>query len=245
MASTSFESHWLGVKGIFGGYVLGRIVDEADWVDGFRPQALSLTFFSAVQPGAVKMSVETLHRGRSTVSLRLELSQGGRVRVHAIASLVPIGQVVTWSRRADPTTWGDPESAPVLVSPHRTLSYGDHLDVRKVGVDTLEAGAMAWVRMTAAPAEHGNLGPHGIASVLLDVLPPGLFALAEPPAFVPTVDFTVHFSTCLAGLQDDWFLVRNRTVWATRDFCVDESELHARDGRVLAQVRQGRAIRWS
>jgi acyl-CoA thioesterase len=76
------------------------------------------------------------------------------------------------------------------------------------------------------------------------VLPPGLFALDEPPAFVPTIDFTVHFAPRLGDVARGWHHVGNRTVWATRDYCVDESTLHDREGRLLAQIRQGRTIRW-
>jgi hypothetical protein len=74
--------------------------------------------------------------------------------------------------------------------------------------------------------------------VLLDVLTPGLFALDEPPVFVPTVDVTVHFAPRLGDVGPGWRFLTNRTVWATRDFCVDESTLHDRDGHPLAQVRQ-------
>jgi hypothetical protein len=42
-----------------------------------------------------------------------------------------------------------------------------------------------------------------------------------------------------------WLHVTNRTLWASDGFCVDESTLHDRDGRPLAQLRQGRAVRWS
>ena len=127
---------------------------------------------------------------------------------------------------------------------HRPLPYSDHLDVRACAPHTLEDGASAWVRMLRAP---DRMGPHGVASILLDVLPPGLFARDEPPFFVPTIDFTVHFSPQLAeaDLATGWLHVANRTLWASDGFCVDESTLHDRAGRPLAQIRQGRAVRWS
>jgi acyl-CoA thioesterase len=241
----TFEHRWLGMDGIFGGFVLGRVVDAAAGAaDGFSPQAVTTHFVGAIRPGEVELVTETVHRGRTTASLRVELRQNGRTRVHAIASLVPTDQLVTWQHTEDPAGWGDPETLPTYVARHRPLPYSDHLDVRACAPHTLREGASAWVRMVRAP---DTMGPHGVASIFLDVLPPGLFACDEPPFFVPTVDFTVHFSPQLADadLMTGWLHVTNRTLWTSEGFCVDESTLHDRDGRPLAQIRQGRAVRWN
>jgi len=253
MVSTTFAPSWFGIDGIFGGYVLAAIVEAADRVEGFSPQSVTMDFAAAVQPGEVQIVASTLHAGRRTAMVRVELGQDKRVRAQAIGSLVPSGQEVTWVRRRDPSSWGDPETSPPLVAAHRELAYGGHLDIREVGSSTLEHGAAAWVRMTATPDQHGHLGPHAQVALLLDVLAPGVFALHPPPAFVPTVEFTVHFSPLVGGADwhmaegesSAWYLITNRTVWATDQVCVDESRLYDRQGRVAAQVRQGRSIRWS
>jgi acyl-CoA thioesterase len=233
------------MDGIFGGFVLGRVVDEASLLAGYRPQALSVQFVAAVHAGEVEMTSEVLHRGRSTASIRIELHQQGRVRAHAIASLVaPTDEVTTWRRRLDPEPWGDPESMPTYIPAHAKLSYGDHLDIRRVLEASMERGAGTWVRMTHAPSHLGLLSPHGVASVFLDALPPGLFALEKRPVFVPTIDFAIHFAPGIDDLGEDWCYVTNHTVWTSEHFCVDESALYDRSGSVLAQVRQGRAVRW-
>lgn len=239
----TFEQRWLGMDGIFGGFVLGRVVDAAV-LDGFAPQAVTTHFVGAIRPGEVELVTETVHRGRTTASLRVELRQNGRTRVHAIASLVPAGRRVTWRHTEDPARWGDPQTLPAYVARHRPLPYAYHLDVRACAPHTLEDGASAWVRLLE---KDGAMGPHGIASIFLDVLPPGLFAREEPPHFVPTIDFTVHFGPDVAAADfgSGWFHVGNRTVWASEDFCVDESTLHDSAGHPLAQIRQGRAVRWT
>lgn len=245
MTETSFEARWLGMEGIFGGFVLGRIVDFADQIEGFKPQAVTIHFVSAVHPGDVQMTSEIVHQGRATASVRVELRQRDRVRVHAVASLVQAAQELTWNRAVDTSGWGTPEETPVYVPSHKKMSYGEHLDIRRVGEGTLEGGTACWVRMLTPPASHGLVGPHGVASVFLDALPPGLFSLEKHPVFVPTIDFTVHFAPDLGDIEHQWHYVTNHTVWTSRHFCVDESTLYDRGGRVLAQVRQGRHIRWS
>jgi acyl-CoA thioesterase len=236
---TTFDPRWVGIKGVFGGFVLGRMVDAADAVGGFSPQAVTIHFLAAVQPKDAELTAETLHRGRATVSRRIELRQDGRLLVHAVASLVPSTQEFLWWPAVDPAPWGDPEVC-ADAGWHHPLPYQALVEVRPLGPGTLAEGAAAWVRL----CQPVPLGPHGVASVFLDLLPPGLFALDEPPYFVPTIDFTVHFAPVLGDVVDGWHLVTNRTVWATRDVCVDESAVYDRAGRLLAQMRQGRAIRW-
>ncbi|TBL36914.1 MULTISPECIES: thioesterase family protein [unclassified Micromonospora] len=244
MGSPVFAQRWLGMQGIFGGFVLGRIVDAADSVDGFAPQAVTMHFVAGVRPGPVQVTTETLHRGRATASVRITLSQQDRARVHAMASLVPVGQRFRWRRREDPAAWGDPETLPAYVPRHRPLAYSAQLDVRTGSAASLADGTSAWVRI-APEAELGEaLGPHAVASIFLDALPPGLFTLAPPPHFVPSVDFTVHFAPDVGDVAGAWHHVVNRTVWSTEDFCVDESTLHDRAGNPIAQLRQGRAIQW-
>lgn len=252
----TFEHRWLGMEGIFGGFVLGRVVDAADAVlEGFSPQAVTTHFVGAIRPGDVELVTETVHSGRTTASLRVELRQNGRTRVHAIASLVPTGPQTgprtgpqtSWRHSEDPRRWGDPETSPPYVARHRPLPYSDHLDVRACAPHTLEDGASAWVRLSRPPDDTEKMGPHGIASIFLDVLPPGLFARDVPPFFVPTIDFTVHFAPQVASADfvARWYHVSNRTLWASQDYCVDESTLHDRAGYPLAQIRQGRAVRWT
>ena len=54
--ATGFEHRWLGMEGIFGGFVLGRVVDAADALDGFSPQAVTTHFVGAIRPGEVEPS---------------------------------------------------------------------------------------------------------------------------------------------------------------------------------------------
>ena len=62
--ATGFEHRWLGMDGIFGDFVLGRVVDAADALDGFSPQAVTTHFVGAIRPGEVELVTETVHRGR-------------------------------------------------------------------------------------------------------------------------------------------------------------------------------------
>jgi hypothetical protein len=232
------------MEGLLGGFVLGTIVDRADSIVGFSPQAAAVHFVATVRAGPADICSEVVHHGRETASTRLELRQDGRVRAHAMVSSVISARSTTWCREVDTTTWGDPETTPASSPSFGQLSYDEHVQVRRIDGAPERRGTQAWVRLRTPPSEHGLKGPAAVAAVFLDLLDPGPLTFPVRPRFVPTVDFSAHFTPQLPDLSDTWCHVSNECVWTGDRFCVDESTLHHRDGRVLAQVRQGRAIRW-
>jgi acyl-CoA thioesterase len=229
------------MDGIFGGYVMATAVDVVR-LGGFRPQSVSLAFVSTLRAGDVDVVVDPLHRGRSSASLRIELHQGGRLRAHGTGSLVRTDADPVWEPAPEPQAEG-PDDWPPYDPPHRELAYLDRLDVRGIATGSLSDGVRAWVRTRGdAGAE---LSSAARLALYLDVLPPGLF-LAEPrPAFVPSLDLTVHFSSRVQ--RDDgpgsWSLVSNRTVWSSDQYCVDEATVNDREGHLVAMLRQGRQVR--
>jgi len=93
-----------------------------------------------------------------------------------------------------------------------------------------------WIRLLDEP---DALTPAEQAVILLDALPPGLFAVRTTPVLIPTAEFTVH----LAPFDPSpWYRLRHHTTWATDDLCVDETELFTITGELAAQARQLRRI---
>jgi hypothetical protein len=235
---------WTGVEGVFGGHLLGVAVDAARR-PGYRVQALSLSFVSSVHPGPVEVSTEPVHQGRSTATVRLSLSQTGRVRVHGLASLVralvSAEPAQRWEAEPAPVRPG-PEAAPPHVAAYGPLAYLDRLEVRSAGAASLADGTTLWVR-AVDPAASGLMAP-GLLASYLDVAPPGLFAAHPPPRFVPSLDLTVHLSSRVEHADvGEWFSVHNRTLWSDT-FGVDDCELRDVGGHLLALLRQGRQARW-
>jgi hypothetical protein len=75
---------------------------------------------------------------------------------------------------------------------------------------------------------------------LLDLLPPGLFAMREDPVAIPTAEFTAQLAP--GATPDEWTFLTQRTLWATGGFCVDEAHAYGEDGRLLGFARQLRRI---
>jgi acyl-CoA thioesterase len=241
-------SHWRGKEGIFGGYVLARFCDAAEnAVPDRRPLSATVQFVSALRPGPMVVTTEVLHAGRLTSNLRIEVRQDDRLRAHASVILVHPAAEPDWQRRADLADVPAPDALASDAS-GTTYPYAAQLDIRRTAPASIEAGSAAWIRFAAALCTEEVRTTRAVAAVYLDAMDPGAFTLAPPPEFVPTIDFTAHFSPALDELSPhelagSWSYIVNRTVWADARFCVEESTLHGHDGIVLAQVRQGRAIR--
>lgn len=244
MATHVLDPAWIGVEGIFGGYVLAVAVAAVDTraFPGYRPQSVTLAFVSTLQPGDVEIVAEPLHAGRSTGSVRIALVQDGRLRAHGIGSLVRQDHAPVWETPCAPLATR-PEHTDPYVASYGKLPYLDQLDLHGVGRDSMSGGATAWVR-TRGEAGDG-LSSHARLALYLDVMPPGMFAAEPRPRFVPSLELTAHFSprAAFAGREDEWFSVCNRTVWASEAFCVDECELRDHEGHLVAQLRQGRQVR--
>lgn len=233
---------WGGVDGLFGGHVFSTIADAASAVSEHRLAALTLCFMNGVRPGEVDVSVTPLHTGRRTATCRVELSQAGRPCVHGVTEhATPEGRPHHRRRLEPPARPTRPAANP---EGHLSLEFRNRLETVLVSEPTLDGCAGAWVRFREPPAALGVRTPAGVLVTLLDVMPPGMFALDPKPRFVPTLTFTAHF-----GLVDDldttaWMYLTHATAWATDTLCVDESTVWDASGRLLAQGRQTRSVRW-
>jgi len=93
----------------------------------------------------------------------------------------------------------------------------------------------AWIRPRRPISD-----PVTRAAVLLDALPPSLFAIWREPVPIPTIELTMHFAP--AAPQTPWSAISQRTVWWNDLYCVDEADLRNEDGTLIAQARQRRRI---
>jgi len=238
------DSRWIGYDGYFGGYVVGLLVDAAAAASTYRLSSISVNFVSRILVDAVEIDVERVHRGRSTELLRLVLWQDGRIRVHATAELLraPTPEVAphTWVRSREPA---DPPVEDIGLGRDH-LPFDDLIEMRLAAPPRIDAGTTSWVRFRPGVSETGLVTGEAVVAALLDMPTPGLFGVPDPPAFVPSIDYTVHFGPGAPEEPREWVRLDHATAWVTAHHCVDEVTAWNADGQVLATVRQTRSIRW-
>ena len=132
---------------------------------------------------------------------------------------------------------------PVLEIPVDFVPFSQYLDIRPINAARPFGGGTdptfeVWIRLRPDVL----LPPAVRAAVLLDALPPGLFATRTAPVPIPTAEFTAHLAPAAHDPDGDWFHLRQHTTWASVDLCVDDTELRRPTGELVAQGRQLRRI---
>lgn len=240
------EEEWSAYDGIFGGYVVARLIQEAEGLpdlDGYSPLSISVQFMGAVRPGKCELRTDVVHAGAMTAAVEIDLLQGHRRASAAVKLGRPLDAPVL-EQRFDLAREPLPDTLAVVEMPYGPYPYEEFLQTRLIPDPRTpwRERVQTWVRM--APKAAARLTPCAIASVFLDVAPPGLFFADSAPVFVPTVDFTAHFAPPFPWAGHEWLYLLQETRWATREFCLEEARLHTADGTVVAQAVQTRRVRW-
>ncbi|MFC4604003.1 thioesterase family protein [Rhodococcus kronopolitis] len=232
-----FDSGWRSFDGIHGGLVVATVLRAAAEATGAVPAAVTAHFHRPVQAGAAELTVGP-ERGGRTVSSLVELSDS----VTALVRLTRDAGEITLPATGFASYVADPAALPRLDVPVDFVPFAQHLDIRPIndarpfaGGDTPEFDV--WIRLDPSL---GLAGPE-LAAVLLDALPPALYATRTAPVPIPTAEFSAHFVPT-GRSRSSWHRLRHRTVWASETLCVDETELFAPSGDLTAQARQLRRI---
>jgi acyl-CoA thioesterase len=229
------DPSWRSFTHVQGGLVVGHLLAAAAEAAGAAPRTVSAHLLAGVEPGVPAVPGADVDRAGTTGSVRATLHQEGR--------LAAVAQVLTVAR---PLVPGGHVPVPAVADgvpfalPRDLVPIADHTSIRALGPSRPLAGGdeprlTAWVRID------GGLAPLVQLGVLLDALPPSLFAVRTAPAAMPTVELTAH----LAGpppASGAWVLVDQVTAWADGAVAVDEAELRAEDGSLVARARQTRRL---
>ncbi|WP_409332908.1 thioesterase family protein [Trujillonella humicola] len=227
----TFGADWCSFAGVQGGLLVGELLDAA----GAAPRSVTAHLLRPVAPGVPVHVTAAPDRSGRTGSVRTTLAQGGRTAA--------VAQVLTSAapQAAGPReAVGEPADGAPFALPRELVPVADHLEIRALGRGRplgggSEARLVAWVRVLGASTPFTALG------VLVDALPPSLFAVWTAPRPLPTVELTAH----LAGPAPEpgaWVRIDQRTSWADDEYCVDDAELHAADGTLLTRARQTRRM---
>ncbi|MEV0945416.1 thioesterase family protein [Rhodococcus sp. NPDC049939] len=247
---SEFDSSWLGFGGLHGGLVVASMLHAASAETTATPVALAAHLTRPVDPGPVNVRVDVEHGGR-TPSVRASIadSAGALVRLTRDTG----GDARSWPAGSSDVGSVDPEQLPPLEIPVDFVPFSRYLDIRPINAARPFAGGSdpefeVWIRLLSSI----EFSAQERSAVLLDALPPGLFATLDTVVAIPTVEFSAYFppvstSQPLANelhkaVDEQWHHLRHRTVWATDDLCVDESELRTSTGRLAGQARQLRRI---
>lgn len=234
---TEFDTTWKSFDGIHGGLAVARMIRTAADATGAIPVAVTAHLDRPVPPGPAEILVDRTLGGR-TISCLVTLTGSGTALVRLARDVGP----TTRSTLSVAPVPDDPSTLPRLEIPVDFVPFSQHLDIRPINAARPFAGGDSpefdvWIRLL----DDLEFTTQERYAVLLDALPPGLFATLTRPVAIPTVEFSAHFAPT-SPTRSPWHRLRHRTVWATDSLCVDETELFTATGELAAQARQLRRI---
>ncbi len=241
-ARAVLDRSWWSWAGPHGGLLGALLLRTAQPLAGDRePRALTVQYLCAPAEGPVELSAAVLREGGSSAVVRADLTlPDGRL---AATAVLTSGRAATRPTASYDVVPPPPVPAPgecePLEIPAEFVPFAGQFSYRRVGPAPLSGGdraeLIAWVRLRADE-------PYDAAAlvVLTDVLPPALYGATAVPLPVPTVELQVVLSG--GPRADGWVLTRIATRSAGDGWCVDDSEVWAADGRLLAQARQVRRV---
>jgi acyl-CoA thioesterase len=239
--ATELDLTWRSWDGAHGGYLAGLLLGRArEHAPSLPLRALHVNFLAPVRDSAPQLSSDLVRAGRSTTTVRAAIASNGREALTGVAVFGGGAGGAVLHAATAPVVPGPDDCAEFdgMIVP-----FAQHLEIRPAdGRLPLSGGTeprlTAWLRLRDAPAD-----PTRTALVLLDALPPALYAIRTEPVPIPTVELTAHFTAAVDDFDvRGWALCSIHTEHAADGWCVDSSTLWDASGRLLATARQARRI---
>ena len=234
---------WWSWAGAHGGLVASHLLDAMGPAGrDVIPRALHVHFLRTVDDRPLSLVGTQVAAGRSTATWSAVASQGGRPAATATGVLGAVGQGPTVRGRRGPRV-ALVTKCPPLPLPLELVPFAQHVEIRPATAARPLAGGptaelTAWLRFVDdRPVDAAA------ATILLDALPPALYATFSQPVPIPTVELAAHFSGRLTTrARPGWVLARIRTEQAEEGWAVDDAALFDPAGELLATGRQTRLV---
>lgn len=240
----SLDATWSVGGGINGGYqmgFLGTAISRA-LPEHPDPFTLSAYFLSAGTGGPARVDVRTLRAGRGSTTVAADLSQGGDVRVTALATYGDLGALgdVVATTAVEPDLPPREQCVPGSMAPEEMKRIAPLMDRFQMLFDPATIGwavgqpsgqglIQAWFRL------NDDREPDPLTLLLVcDALPPVTFDLGRP-GWAPTMEFTAHVR---ARPAPGWLKVSHRTRNVAGGLFEEDCEVWDSAGRLVAQSRQ-------
>lgn len=234
------DRSWWSWMGPQGGYVASCLLTAAaeSAPDDHRPRTLSVSFLEPLSEGKVDVRTRPLRWGGSSSVVAGEI---GAPDAPSVVGFVTSAADSPGSTSLDVPAPAAPrpDDVPTVEPPVEMAPFVQHVEFRPVGALPLSGGDEAelggWMRLRdGRPVDAAAL------TILVDALPPALYATVSAPIAIPTVDMQVVYSgeQPAGGWVFGW--IRTRNAWD--GWCVEDSDVWSLDGRLLAQARQTRRV---
>ncbi|UGT63499.1 acyl-CoA thioesterase [Nocardia asteroides] len=243
------DETWQGWSGPHGGVVAALLVEVAlrAAAEPLPVRAVDLRFLGRPATGVLEFAAAATAVGRNTAVVDVRAEQGGVVVAAAAVTLgrtVP-SEVAAYAGTPAPEVPAPEECAEFRLPPE-IVPAGAHFEIRPASevlplTGSAERELRAWVVLRPEPGGATEFPiDAAVLAILADALPPALFPALRAPLALPTVAFSLHLHAEPVAAQP--VLVTTVNASTSGGWSVDDTELRAADGRLLATARQTRRV---
>ena len=204
-----------------------------------RADVITITghFLAPGREGPVRVTTEIEKEGRQFATARARLISGDRTLLVATAMLGDLSAMSGPSRVVlEPPALPPPEEC--LFDPDLSPRFAHRVDMRMhpddVGYFRNEPNGVMRIRGWLRLRDNEPVDSVGLVCIG-DAFPPTIFNAGLPPAWSPTLEYTVHVRRRLAA---GWLACSFETRALDGGFLEEDGEIWDADGRLVAQTRQ-------
>lgn len=242
----NISESWKVILGPNGGYIAAIILNgmKAE-LGNVQTRSITFHFLSASVPGLAELHVNVDKKGRTLSTCTAKLFQGKKTIAIAIATFASAQENFAFCD-LDMTEVPDPEDIAISNRMNPDMpwhvpfrdQYDQRLAIGPIPPATSEEGRVGgWTRFR----EHRQFDDLAIVAIS-DSWFPGLSVKELPePMHAPTVDHSVHFLTSMPMASigiEDFLLVEFTTGVSQEGYLIENGNIWAPDGTLIAQSRQ-------
>jgi len=238
------DGGWSGYLGAHGGYVAaialrGLVAAVGD--ARLRPRSLTVHLLEPVAAGTIELEPRVERRGRGSSTATVRLRQAGRTVAVATGALGADRPGIEHMALAMPSVPPPEACEPLGGRPVPQAGMSQYVEHRPAAAPLPFAGSdraeiLVWMRL-AEDRDVDDLA----ATFLADAAVPALYATLTSYVAMPTTDLTLHYGARPAAASP-WVLGVFRTRRAADGYALEDGELWAPDGTLLASARQLRRV---
>jgi acyl-CoA thioesterase len=240
----TIHERWFIVRGPNGGYVgalIQRALREAVADPERAARSLTIHYLTAPEAGEIEIETTIERAGRSLTNVSGRAMQGGKTFAFALAAFSKSRQGLEFDETEMPDV-PRPDGLEKLVRAQAPPpAFAANFDMRWAsgpppfsGGDS--ADISAWIRLPEP-----RLLDDALVVQYADAFPPPVFSRLAEPAYVPTVDLTIHFREPLppADMGPEDFALGTFSTTLVRDgFFVEDGQLWTPSRKLIAESRQ-------
>lgn len=236
--SAKISTHWMQGRTAFGGITAALALAATRQARPDLPalRSMQVSFLRPISED-VTFQVTAIREGRSSSFFQVDCLSEDKIGARCTFVFGADRDSAITHDFGDAPQVPDVDDLPELVRRSKAPSFFSNFEARMADGDPLISGStrpevVVWSRLV----ERDDIDPEIAFVCNADSLPPAAMTTFTQPAPISTITWSLDMARC--PVDTDWTLTRTTSKQAANGYSVQDMEIRARDGRLLASAQQ-------